>query len=502
MPCTSAHDARSVAGLMGRTPRAALAAPRSGKRVAVIGAGAAGISCAHDIVLLGHSCVVFDSATAPGGVLTSALPAFRFPVNGARAECSAVLAMGAEFERGREIASSDEVRALLSDGFDAVFLAIGAPEPRDPLFEGQASHPRVLDAMEFLSGSAVLTGRTSVVGEGVLAVDASRSVVRRALRDGGPGVEVRLLLREEAVSATVTPEMLAAAAEEGVHVDFGWERSRYFEGTGGTLLAVEVVRAAHPSALVVPSDNVIVAGARAANVMAFWPEIASGTDRLIAVDPDTLQTSMFGVWAGGACAFGHRSIAHAAADGKRAAWQIHAALTRRLVSTRTESVWVEVDTWSVLRAPRALSTPRGAPSAGALPPSDPFGEPSPPIDPFADDGSAAREVAKREAARCLDCSVIPHIDDSCTNCGKCIKACDPGALSMTAGPPERLALDQDVCTRCGECVHACPEGSIAMLRLVWEERLVAAPVAGETTPRTASRGRARRAASTADQGSG
>ncbi|HEU4585214.1 MAG TPA: FAD-dependent oxidoreductase, partial [Gemmatimonadaceae bacterium] len=308
-PCTSAHDVRSVAGLRGLDPRSAIAAPRSGKRVAVVGAGVAGLACAHDLILLGHECVIFDSGSEPGGVLTQAIPAFRFPVNGARAESAAILAMGAAFEGGRQIASSDEVRALLSEGFDAVFLGIGASAPREPAFAGQRSHVHVLDAMDLLSGNVVPTGSTVVVGEGVLAADAARTVVRRALRAGRPGARVRLVLREEAAACTIPPEMLAAAAEEGVLVEFGWERSRYLEGATRELLAVEVVRPHDRSAMVISCDDIVVAGARAANVMSFWPEIASGADRLIAVDPETLQTSLFGVWAGGACAFGHRSVA-------------------------------------------------------------------------------------------------------------------------------------------------------------------------------------------------
>lgn len=475
LPCTSAHDVRSVAALVGLDPLAALAAPRSGKRVAVIGAGATGLSCAHDLLLLGHQCVIFDSAAEPGGVLTHAIPAFRFPVNAVRAECAAILGLGAAFEAGREMTSSDDLRALLSDGFDAVFLATGASGARESVFAGQRPHPHVLDAMEFLTDKRTLAGRTAVVGEGVLAVDAARAVVRRELRAGRPGARVRLVMLEDAAACEVAPEMLAAAVEEGVVLDMGWERSRYIEGRGGELIAVEVIRARDRSAMVLPCDDVVVAGARAAGVSGFWPEIASGADRLIAVDPDTLQTSMFGVWAGGACAFGHRSVAHAVADGKRAAWQIHASLAKCSVEPVVSSAWVEIESWRAAHAPRALATPRGAPPPGSLPRSDPFGAPIPPLDPFADESSGAAERAKSEAARCFDCTVLPHVDDTCTNCGKCVKACEPGALALTSSSPVRLTLDQDVCTRCARCVHACPEGSIAMLRLVWEERLVAHP---------------------------
>lgn len=479
-PCTTAHDVRSVAGLVGLGPLAALAAPRSGKRVAVIGAGVTGLACAHDLLVLGHQCVIFDSASEPGGLLTHALPDFRFPVNGVRAESAAILSMGAAFEGGHQVSGSGDLRALLADGYDAIFLALGASDAREPMCPGLRPHHHVIDAVDLLSGAATPGGSTVVVGEGVLALDAARTVLRRALRSGLAGGRVRLVMREDAASCTVAPEMLAAAAEEGVAVDFGWDCSRYLQGESHELLAVEVVRESDRSAIVIPCDNLITAGARAANVLAFWPDVASGADGFIAVDPDTLQTSMFAVWAGGACAFGHRSIAHAVADGKRAAWQIHGALTKRPVTTSTASAWVEIESWNARRAPRALATPRGAPSAGSLPPADPFGEALPPVDPFANGSLDASEEVASEAARCFDCTVLPHVDESCTSCGKCVKVCEPGALSLAAGPPVRLSLDQDVCTRCGLCVHACPEGSIAMLRLVWEERLVYAPTALDT----------------------
>lgn len=481
-PCTSAHDVRSVAGLVGRDPRSALGAPRSGKRVAVVGAGATGLACAHDLALLGHDCVVFESAYEPGGVLTNVIPPFRFPVASARAESAAILGMGVAFEGGYKVMGSGDLRALLAGEFDAVLLAIGASSPRDPAFPGQHAHPRVHDAIELLADTSLLVGQSVVVGDGVLAIDAARSIVRRAVRDGLPAARVQVVLRARCEDSAIAPDMLAAAVEEGITLHFGWERSRYLEGSDGSVIGVEVVRRADRLALVIPCDDIVTAGPRATNGAAFWPDVATGVDGLVAVDPETLQTSMFGVWAGGACAFGHRSIAHAVADGKRAAWQIHAAFTGRPVTTTIASAWVEIESWDATRAPRALATRRGARPAGSLPPLDPFGGPLPPIDPFATGGSAEGERARREAARCFDCGVLPHVDESCTKCGKCVSVCDPGALSLSAGPPALLNLDQDVCTRCGLCVHACPQGSVAMVRAVWEERLVAEPVRSGARP--------------------
>lgn len=476
-PCTSAHDVRSVAGLVGRRPRAAVGAARSGKRVAIVGAGPAGLACAHDLVLLGHSCIVFDSAREPGGLLTGALPDFRFPVASARAESAAILAMGVAFEGGYEVMGSGDLRALLSAECDAIFLAIGASEQRGPMFPGQARHPRVADAIEILRNQRALAGPTVVVGDGDLAIDAARSVVRRAVRDGLPPAQVQLVLQAPRDESPVAPSMLGAAIEEGIAVHMGWTPTRYLESGDGSLIGVEVARASEHAALIMPCANVVTAGPRGALGTPFSPDLTMDADGYIAADPNTMQTSMFGVWAGGACALGHRSIAHATADGKRAAWQIHAALTAQRVMVTTTSAWVEADGWDAARAPRALATARATPSAGSLPPIDPFGGggPLPPVDPFSGGTTQPAGDAVREAARCFDCGVLPVVDESCTACAKCVSVCEPGALSLVTGPPRRIELDQDVCTRCGLCVHSCPEGSIAMLRAVWEERLVAEP---------------------------
>lgn len=96
--------------------------------------------------------------------------------------------------------------------------------------------------------------------------------------------------------------------------------------------------------------------------------------------------------------------------------------------------------------------------------------PSP--DPFSAATTADTDEITRQAARCFDCTVTPTVDESCTGCGKCVAVCPTGALSLANDASHRLRLDQDACTRCGLCVHACPHDAIAMVRAVWEERLV------------------------------
>ena len=143
------------------------------------------------------------------------------------------------------------------------------------------------------------------------------------------------------------------------------------------------------------------------------PELKHDEHGFIAVDPLTLQTSLRGVWAGGACAFGHRTIAHAVADGKKAAWHIHAALTKSVVEplSRRRGSSLGEDEWDGERAARAIAARRVDNAASTAPPADPFSS------------SALRDVQEiaREASRCFDCSVLPVIADDCTKCGACIE---------------------------------------------------------------------------------
>jgi ferredoxin len=305
------------------------------------------------------------------------------------------------------------------------------------------------------------------VGEGDLAVDAARVLARRSgARGDDPGTAVHLALAAPIEEAVVAPAMLAAALREGVRLHHGWRPRRVLLARdGSTVTGIEVERAATGDVTkVIPCDHVVAAAPRIPAPDAFAGELARTADGFIAADPETFRTSMPGVWAGGACAFGHRSIAHATADGKRAAWQIHGALTETRVVVRLASAWVEVDDRDADRTARALATPRSGTGDFTAPAGD----------PFADDSTAVAAEMARQAARCFDCSVMPVVDETCTQCGKCAARCPTGALTLTEEEPARLVLRQDACTRCGVCVQACPAGAVAMVRAVWEERLASA----------------------------
>jgi formate dehydrogenase (NADP+) beta subunit len=464
-PCTSAHDARSVSGLVGQTPDTAFRAPRSGKRVAIIGAGAAGMGCAHDLALLGHESTIFDEASEPGGLLTSAIPAFRFPVASARAECASILATHAQLASNAPVMGIETLRAMLATEFDAIFLATGASMPADELFPNQAPHPRVVDAMSVLARHTPLSGRVVVVGDGDLALDAARVALRRPRSEEARSVATaHAVLPQTLDSTSARPASLAAALQDGVILHGGWHALRYLVDEKGALTGVEIADAIEGITKVLACDSLVTA-TRRIPARQFGEELKHDSKGFIAVDPLTLQTSLRGVWAGGACAFGHRTIAHAVADGKRAAWQIHAALTKSVVRTVMSSAWVELaeEEWDGERSARAIAARRIDVAASSAPPADPFSS------------SALRDQQEivREASRCFDCTVLPVIGDDCTKCGKCIGGCPEKALSFSGEEIKLVIVDPAACTRCGACVEMCPPGAIVMARAIWEERLVA-----------------------------
>jgi formate dehydrogenase beta subunit len=454
-PCTSRFEARSVAGAIGRSTEAAVTAARSGRTVAIVGGGAAGLACAHDLALLGHRSIVFDARAEPGGLMTGGIPPFRFPVASARAECAAVLMLDVEFRGAVAIGG---LSALLDGGVDAVFLAIGASRAATSLVESTQQHPDIFDAMDVLSSEIGPLGQTIVAGEGPLAIDAARTLARRTLAAENDATHsVQLVLTAPLDASGVTPELLAACARDGLRIHYEWRVRRVqIDPESGLLVSIDIAAPDGGAMQVLACDRLVLAAPRVPAATAFAGAIDLTGSGFVAADPETLRTSMPNVWAGGACAFGHRSIAHAVADGKRAAWEIHASLTGARVATTFLSAWVEANG-------RAKPDREPADRRRPLPLMEP-----PPIDPFAPSTIRAATRAGQEAARCFDCARLPLVTGECTNCGRCSEICPTGAITLL---DKRLAIEADICNRCGACIDACPEGALTMLRAEWEERI-------------------------------
>ncbi|MGZ4155142.1 MAG: FAD-dependent oxidoreductase, partial [Actinomycetota bacterium] len=330
--------------------------PKREERVAIVGAGPAGLACAHDLACYGYQPVVFDAADRPGGMMVLGIPPYRLRREILQAEVRAIVGLGVELRLEQRLGVDFSVSSLFEQGFSSVFLATGAMRSRDLQIPG-TDLDGVLKAVDFLvnanTGYRVELGdRVVVVGGGNVALD----VARTALREEAPTetaafdvarVAVRLGARNVTVVALEARDEMPAhefeieeAEVEGItirhrlgpHRVLGTDRvegletvdvSSVFDRDGrfnpqfveGTERTIEC-------------DSLILAIGQAPDLS--WLDPADGIETsprgTIAVDRDSLATSAENVFAGGDVAFGPRNLIDAIGDGRRAAASIHAAL--------------------------------------------------------------------------------------------------------------------------------------------------------------------------------
>jgi dihydropyrimidine dehydrogenase (NAD+) subunit PreA len=300
------------------------------ERVAVVGAGPAGLAAAAELARRGFAVTLFDRERAAGGILQTAIPAYRLDPQALAHDVAQVVALGIELRLGCEIASAE---ALLADGFAAVFVALGAGASAALEIPG-GEHPRVHPALAFMiaakRGELTRLGeRVAVIGGGDIAIDAAR-LARRM------GHAVTLLYRRGREALPAYRPDADRAWDEGVEFLFHVVPIG-FEGTG-ELAGVRLQRVAWDSpgreargrkALGEPflfaCDDVLVAvGLRATGAAG----VTTDGRGFLRHDPETLMTGHPGIFAGGDVASGPGIAVRAVAMGTRAAEQIDAYLAR------------------------------------------------------------------------------------------------------------------------------------------------------------------------------
>ncbi len=214
--------------------------PPSGKRAAVVGSGPAGLTCAADLARMGHSVTIFEALHDGGGVLVYGIPEFRLPKNIVRSEIEYVQSLGAKLELDSVVGRQVQIKGLFEEGFDAVFLGIGAGAPR---FLGVAGEnlSGVYSANEYLTRVNLMKAykfpeydtpikkgkKVAVVGGGNVAMDAARS----AMRLGAD--EVHVVYRRSREEMPARLEEVENAMEEGVIFDFLTNPTRFYGGPAG-----------------------------------------------------------------------------------------------------------------------------------------------------------------------------------------------------------------------------------------------------------------------------
>ena len=323
----------------------------SGYKVAVVGSGPAGLAAAGDLAKRGHQVTVFEALHRPGGVLVYGIPEFRLPNITVDHELEALRQLGAEIRTnvavGRTLTVDDLQEKM---GFDAIFLGLGAGAPIFLSLEGE-NLPGVMSANEFLTrvnlmrafdedyDTPVQRGRNvAVIGGGNVAMDSSRAALRLGAET------VKLLYRRTRAEMPARIEEVRHAEEEGVLFEFLVAPTRFLADEG-RLAAVECLRMKlgepdesgrrrpvpiEGSEFTVETDQAIVAVGARVNPSArlIVPGMEQDEKGHIIVNPETLMTSIPGVFAGGDVVGGEETVIEALSHGRRAARAIDEYLTQ------------------------------------------------------------------------------------------------------------------------------------------------------------------------------
>jgi len=449
-------------------------------RVAIIGAGPAGLAAAHDLALLGYPVTIFEAQAVPGGMLRLGIPEYRLPRELIKLEINAILNLGVELKVGVRLGRDFLLSDLREQGFKSIFLAPGAQRSRDLEIAG-ADLDGVLKGVDFLlnvnMGYRVELGRrVVVVGGGNVAVDVARSALRTPVRDEAinPGLnivtaldvarsairfgakEVHIVCLEPLEAMPADREEIHEAQKEGIVIHAGRGPQRIL-GEAGRVTGLETIecssifddrRRFNPTfvpgtELALAADTIVLAIGQACDLSFLQPDdqvtvTARGT---LQVNPATLATTAPGIYAGGDAAFGPRIAIEAIADGKRAAASMHSYL--RGVETPPPPVEVFIEP---LPGYRRVLDYEGVPRQ------------KPPVLPIERRvGISEIELcltetsARLEASRCLHCWVNtvfhedPELGTECILCGGCADVCPEDCITFV--PLAAIAPDPAMAER-------------------------------------------------------
>lgn len=438
----------------------------TGKRVAVIGGGPAGLAAAYNLAIAGHAVTVYDDKPAPGGYLRTGIPDYRLPKGMLDREIDLVRAAGVTIRSGVRIGGDVAFDDLRRD-VDALILAVGFHKNR-PLDVPGEDHPSVLNGVRLLE--QVLAGerpaglrRPLIVGGGNTAMDAARSLLRI-------GAEPAVVYRRTRAEMPAIPAEVDEALAEGIPFHFLTAPSRVVI-EGGRVAALECIRmqlgepdssgrrrpvAVPGSEFRIACDSIVTAIGETTEMGGMPPEIRDGWR---VRSDERLASPLAGVFAAGDAQDGAGTVTAAVGAGRRVAGVVHRFLVRGdlpAAASRVVDLWErQLDRQQVvytesLNAAYVSTVPR--PSIAELSPAARTTSFVEVVQPF------STETAIAEARRCIMCG-------TCNECHNCLYFCPDVAIHKRAGS-FGFDIDSAHCKGCGVCVEECPRDAMVLREVV------------------------------------
>jgi len=421
-------------------------------KMAVIGAGPAGMTCAYYLRTRGYDVTVFEKENNPGGMLINGIPNFRLEKNVLEAEIDVLRKMGVEFKCGVEVGKDISIEELRSQGYKAFYIAIGlqggrsagvAGEDAIGVESGVSFLKRVANGLtnDGASNEVKLNGDVVVIGGGNVAVDVARSAVR--VTDGN----VTMLCLESEEEMPAAKDEVEEALEEGIKVQNGWGPKEILtEDVNGEKKVKGVVFKRctsvkdkdgrfNPSydendTIVVPCSNVLLAIGQSAvwGGLLDGSKVELGRGGTAVHDSLTFQTNEPDIFVGGDIGHGARFAIDAIADGKKACESMHRFVHKgqSLTIARDKREFIELDKDDILvegydNTSRQIPCTKKGDAKGTF--HDlrlPLGE----------------EQIKKEASRCLGCGATTVDENRCIGCGLCTTRCEFDAIHLTRDLPD------------------------------------------------------------------
>jgi len=405
-------------------------------KMAVIGGGPAGLSCAYYLAEMGYQVTVFEKEQKLGGMLTLGIPSFRLEKNVVEAEIEAIKDMGVEFKTGVEVGKDVTIADLRKQGYQAFYVAIGAQGGRKLGVPGEDAEG-VISGVDFLRGVNLgkgqkLHGKVTLMGAGNVAID----VARTAIRYGAESVDLYCLESRDIMPAA--KDEIAEAEEEGIKINNGWGVKEFHKNAEGKLTEVVLKKCVavfdkdhkfnpqydEAQVIAVPCDYFLAAIGQSFE----WGDLVKGTKVVVnrgraEADPLTYETAEPDIFVGGDCYHGARFAIDAIATGKEGAESMHRYVHpgQSMLIGRVQNPYlakyeldknnIDVQGWD--------NTPRQEVKRVEV------------KDKMADDRQVfSEEQVKAETKRCLKCGRTFVDETMCVGCGLCTTRCKFDAIHL------------------------------------------------------------------------